>query len=236
MIETVTFGDVVLSDFGRVIDVRRTPAGIQPSLEEVSGRDGSVLKGVRLSQPEVSFLLLTRNVSYTQRRMLVRTLSPLLLVQEVQPLAFESDEGLYYRAMLSERPDFSEYVNAGTMRMKFWVDGVAMYGRTMTAQMTGTTTIKVRGTYPTPLRISGTATPSNGYLSVRLDDRDQLSVPLSGTSSVDIDSGARTCKVAGVTSQITLDSDWLVLDAGEHTLRYNAGSGTLTLEWTERWL
>lgn len=236
MIETVTFGDLVLSDYGEVVDVRRTPAGIELSTEQVAGRDGDVLKGARLKQPEVSCLLVAKHVGVQRRRRLVRLLSPLLLATEFQRLAFSSDEGLYYRAILSQGPELSEYVNAGTLRLTFMVDGAAMYGDTVSKPMSGTTAIRVNGTYPTPLRISGSATPSGGYFAVRLDGADFARVAMSAAGAIDIDSGARTCKVAGVTKQLTLDSDWLVLEAGNHTLTFDAGSGDLTLEWTERWL
>lgn len=236
MIETVEFGDLVLSDFGEVIDVQRTMAGIEPTVEAVSGRDGDALRGVRLTQPEVSVLLVARFSGMQLRRRLVRELSPRLLSKEFQRLAFASDEGLYYKAVLAERPDLSEFVNAGTLRLKFLVDGSAMYGKTRTKSMTTTTTIEVGGTYPTPLKISGTASPSNGHLSVSMDGMDFVKVPMSGSATVEIDCGRRTCKVAGVTKQVTLDSDWLVPDAGSHTLAFASGSGTLTVEWTERWL
>ena len=236
MMETVTFGDCVLSDFGIVTDIRRSTAGIEPVIESVSGRDGGVVRGVRLTQPEVSCLLVAKHVGMHDRRRMVRLLSPKLLGKELQTLSFSSDEGLTYRAMLSQRPDFSEYVNAGTMRLTFFVDGAHMEGRTVGVDVSGTTRINVEGTYPTPLRISGTATPSNGYFGIRMDDGDFIHVKMDDAASVEIDCEARTCKVAGVTRQITLDSDWLVPEPAEHTLSFDNGSGSLRVEWTERWL
>lgn len=236
MIEHVTYGGTDLSELCIVAGVERTFPSVEASTTDVSGRDGVVLTGVRLKPPEVKVTLVLKDMDRRTMRGAVRMLSTVLMNKEPQRLEVESDGGLWCTAIVSGRPDLRELVNSGSVTVTFLVTETAMRGRHVSIQTSGTKTFRIDGTYPTKLRVSGTVTPSSGQFGVRLDGQDFMRVEMSGRAAVVMDSETRTCTVAGVTKQLTLQSDWLEPDTGEHTLTFDAGSGTITVEWDERWL
>lgn len=236
MAEVVTFGDCTLNDYGIVVGVQRNMPGVELTMEQIAGRDGDVFKSARLVQPDISVLLVLRNVDAAGIREVIRDLSAEVLGTEPKALSFSSDDGLYYMAVLTDFPEVQEMVNAGSIKLTFKPVTPYLYGDTKTVSMSGTKNIQVSGSYRTPIRAYGTATPANGYFGIRVDDGDYVHVAMSGAGAVDIDSENRTCSVLGNTKQPTLDSDWLEVDAGPHVVTFDNGSGSLTLEWTERWL
>ena len=58
----------------------------------------------------------------------------------------------------------------------------------------------------------------------------------SSTRRVEIDGTARIAKVSGALDMITLDSVWLELAPGSHTLVMDKGTGSAVVTWRERWL
>lgn len=237
MIDVMTFGGKPISDAFQVIDVQRSMAGIDIKKASVSGMDGMILDRATLSSPTVEVKLLVKNADVGERRERVRELSSMLLTKEPSKLAFASDGGLYYkRAIVNGVPKVDEAITSMLVTVTFAVSEAAMYGKHVKRSMSGTTSVKVSGTYPTAVYMSGTATPNSGIWGVRVDNGDFVHLELSGSRQVIIDSAERVCKVAGATSQITLDSDWIELEAGTHSFAFDNGSGSMTLEWDERWL
>ena len=72
---------------------------------------------------------------------------------------------------------------------------------------------------------------------VKVDNADFVHVATGSSSSrkVEIDSEKRICKVANAIALPTLDSDWIVLEPGAHTVAMDNGTGAATLSWVERW-
>ena len=116
-----------------------------------------------------------------------------------------------------------------------------MYGarRAVTIPSGGVANIYVGGTYPTLLAISAAAAVRSGNLwGIRLDDGkySNVTIPTANATAVIIDAETREVLVGGVPSMITLSSDWLELEPGEHKLEMTQGTGAATATWVERWL
>ena len=115
-----------------------------------------------------------------------------------------------------------------------------MYGdtHTVTVPSAGSVSFIVKGSYPTAPTIHAQSAnvSSSTVWGLRLDETDFIHVQLSEASEVAIDCDKRTCLVGSDVKLPTLDSDWIHLTNGHHTLRNDQGTGACTVTWTERWL
>lgn len=234
------FNGTVLTASYKVASERGVPKP-RVSTQEVPGLDGYFAMGTDFEPPEVVLYVYATGMGRAERREAAHDLMKKLLVRDFKRLEFGDDGGRYYMAQPSGDLDFHEFVRSGSLTVPMLVRDAAMYGATRSASVgTSATTVQVGGNYPArPVVVSSTATKSSSNLwGVRVDGGDFVRVPLtsSGSASVTIDCAARTARVAGVTSMVTLDSDWLELSPGSRTVVIDQGGGTATMTWTERWL
>lgn len=116
-----------------------------------------------------------------------------------------------------------------------------LYGAQRTLTMTGATTIAVGGDCPTMPIVScpeAIRRTNDDLWGLSLDGGAtemyvKVGTPLA--TSVSIDCEAKAVTVGTDHSMITLESDWLVLTPGTHTVAFGAGSGTTTITWREMW-
>ena len=242
MMEIVTFGGNVLSDYYPVIGEQRPLAGKTNEFQTVAGSDGAKFTGSTLGQCRLSMRMLVLDRSKSGMRDAMRTIMPLLQSDGPQQLSFSSDDGLYYMAVLDGEQPFAEYIRNGYLQVNFVTDGPAMYGetKTVTVPSGGTATIYVGGTYPTYVRVEGNVSgdATSHMWGVRLDEGDYMHIVTQTTEArnVVIDSGEGVGYVQDTFTLPTMDSDWFVLKAGVHTIRNDVGSGACTVTWQERWL
>lgn len=229
------------------LDVAGFEVGALPQIavdaREVSGRDGTAFMGTTLAP-----LLLT-----VEARLAANTIEPseiqrewarvASLLRTAEPAPLSVSPGIYRMAVLSDETPLEFQTYSATAKLQFYCPDPVAYGATRAVEVPsgGSATFVVSGTYPTRPAISAPAAVRDASAlawQLRLDDGDYLRVE-TGTGlpcAVELDCRARTCKVAGATRLPTLDSDWLVLEPGEHTVANDLGTGACTLTYAERWL
>lgn len=240
--EQLVLDGVDLSDSYEVVGIKRPMPSTVPSLENVPGLDGYAFAGAELQPQPIQFTLVSKAMGYAERRRDMRQLAAVLCMEEPVRVYFGNDEGLYYEAIVSEPPDFQEFVTFGALTVTMQPLHAAMYGdtHTLTVPSGGSITFNVRGTYPAKPAISVTAVrdPSSLVWGLRLDEGDFIHVATGNAAGrkVAIDCGARILTVSGNAALPTLDSDWLELEPGQHTLTMDNGTGDATVTWQDRWL
>ena len=132
-------------------------------------------------------------------------------------------------------------INGEIAQLTFTVTNPIAYGRerTITVPSGGSVIFIVDGTAPTRPRIAASATrsASSQVWGLRLDEGDYLHVEtgVSSACAVAIDCEERTLRINNNPAIPTLDSDWLELSPGEHTIRMDNGVGAATITYYERW-
>ncbi|MBR0403778.1 MAG: phage tail family protein [Eggerthellaceae bacterium] len=137
-----------------------------------------------------------------------------------------------------------EYANySATGELTFLCADPVAYGREreITVPSGGSVTFHVDGTYPTAPTIAAASAVRDGTALVwrlRLDGGAYIAVETGSASArkVDADCARRVCKVADAVKLPTLESDWIVLEPGSHTLQMDKGTGAATVTYRERWL
>lgn len=236
MMEQVWYGDVELSSILRVAWVSRKHPKMQYDRTEVPSFDGYVIGDVTYLPAAVTIRFMVDYEDTGMRRDAARMVAAALMSKEPKRLEISSDNGLWCMAIVDGQPDYTELITKGSLKVSFMPMEAAMYGQRNSVAVASSTTFLIGGTYPTALRVSGTATPANGLFGIRADGMDYQHVSMQVQSSIVIDSGERYVTVGGDAKSMTLDSDWLVLDVGPHTVEIDNGSGNLTVEWYERWI
>lgn len=234
----VVFDGHYLSDAFAVCDVFRPLMG-QPDVaaRDVPGRSGSIVLGTRRAAPEVSITLSAIRSSPEDMRRDMRALAGWLAVDEPKRLEFSDEPGLYRMAIPSAVGDLETLglVN-GRVEVTFTVPDACMHGsrRTYRSSTTGACTVNVGGTLPAPVLIE--AASASGDFAVKDEAGSGPSVAVGAAAkALAIDSEAGTATVGGSAAMIALDSDWLVLAPGRHTLRRTGGAGEFTATFEERW-
>ena len=213
-----------------------------PYLVTVQGRDGQAVRGAVLGAGSVSVELSKHGGTEDARRAAVSTLWQMMNTDEAKQLRIDSVSGPYYMAIPSGGGDMTFYIEAESIPVQFALVEPARYGATRSATLSGSAaqTITIDGTYATWLKIESTDAVRNvsGLWGVRVDDQKFVcvEVPTSTASAVTIDCGAHLAEINGAAVLVTLQSDWLKLEPGEHTIKIDKGSGTATVTWTEMWL
>lgn len=222
-------------------DPKITILNAKPVTREVNGRDGASFVGLTYGTSSVAFTIAALGDAES-RRVALSTLGGWLKVDGPKPLHLPDTPDRYYLAVPSGALDLKRLIDGETTTVTFSLTDPVAYGDSHTAALAsgGIATINVSGTAPTYLNVvadSAVRNSSSLVWGVRVDSQDYVHVA-TGTSSpckVEIDSGERVCKVANAVTLPTLDSDWLKLEPGAHTVAMDYGTGAATLSWTERW-
>lgn len=234
---TVVYDGHTLNDLFTVVDVARPLMGAPtPATVEVQGRDGVVFTGTTLSSYTVSVTLVALGETAEGMREAMRRLASWLAVDEPCALSFSDEPALYRLAIPSDVGDLETLgVVNGQAEVTFTVCDPWLYGQTQAFASTGgVATFTVGGTLPTPVKL--TCPAASGTYTVTDESGNYSSVAVGSTAkALAIDAGQGTVTVGGAASIMTLQSDWLILDPGTHTLKRTSGSGEFMAAYTERW-
>lgn len=238
---SVKFDGHALDDYFSISELVRGKPPAKVETVAVPGRNGLVVTGRTFDAMTVSMTLTAWGYDRQRMRDAFTELWRWLDVDEPRRLEFGDDSGRYYLAIPSDGGDVAEWINAGSASVQFLIPDPIMYGtkRSVTIPSGGVANIYVGGTYPTLLAISAAAAVRSGTLwGIRLDDGkySNVTIPTANATAVIIDAETREVLVGGVPSMITLSSDWLELEPGEHKLEMTQGTGAATATWVERWL
>lgn len=213
----------------------------KPDLREVSGRNGAAFVGLTYGTSTVSFVIAAQG-SASERRAAFSTLGKWLDVDEPKRLVLPDTPDRYYLAVPSGPLELSRALGTETATVTFELTDPVAYGtyKTESLESGGSKSITVGGTARTFLRVvanSAVRNSSSLVWGVKVDDADFVHVATGSSSSrkVEIDSQNRTCKVANALALPTLDSTWLELAPGSHTVVMDNGTGAAVLYWYERW-
>lgn len=206
-----------------------------------NSRNGSIVIGSTWADSTVSFTVAAIGTA-EERRNAFSTLGMWFDVDEPKKLCLPDTPGRYYLAVPDGVIELNRHIGAETAKVTFALTDPIAYGRemTLTVPSGGSISFNVGGTYRARPRITASAVrdSSSQVWGLKLDNADFVHVVTGSASarSVDIDCDGRTCIVNSSTSMITLDSDWLELAPGTHTLVMDKGTGAATVKYRERWL
>lgn len=222
-------------------DPQITILDAQSDTREISGRNGAAFVGMKYGAATVAFSLAVLGDAET-RRVALSTLGQWLKVDEPKPLYLPDTPDRYYLAVPDGALDMTRCIDAETTVITFKLTDPVAYGATQTAALPsgGSVTVNIGGTAPTCVDVvadSAYRDSSALVWGVMVDDADYAHVATGSDSArkVEIYSDDRVCKVQNAVSMITLDSDWLILEPGTHTIEMQYGTGAATLSWSERW-
>lgn len=208
--------------------------------DEADNRNGSAVLGRTWGNGNVTFSIGVHGSAH-ERRDRLSTLAAWLDVDTEKPLVLPDTPERYYMAMPDGDVTPDRYIDGEIAQLTFKLVDPIAYGRerTVTVPSGGSVEFTVGGTSPTAPLITASAVrnASSQVWGLRLDEGDFVHVATGAAAAraVEIDCGARTLTVTGAVSVPTLDSDWLVLKPGKHTLRMDNGTGAATVTFRERW-
>ena len=210
-------------------------------VRDISGRNGSAFVGMTYGVATVAFTIAALGDA-SERRAAFSTLGQWLMVDEPKALYLPDTPDRYYLAVPNGALDLTRAIRGEYAQLTFTLVDPVAYGSSKTASLPsgGSVSITVNGTAPTYLNVvanSAVRNSSSLVWGVRVDGVDYVHVATGSSSSrkVEIYSQDRICKLANALILPTLDSDWLVLAPGTHTLNMDNGTGAATLSWIERW-
>ena len=222
-------------------DPQITILNAKPDTREVSGRNGAAFIGLTYDASTVAFTIAAFG-NAEARRNAFSQLGTWLMVDEPKPLYLPDTPDRYYLAVPDAGLDLTRGIGGEMAQVTFTlVDPVAYgYEKTATLPSGGSASINVNGTAPTYLNVVAASAVRNSSAQVwgvKVDNTDYIHVATGSSSSrkVEIYSEERICKVADALTLPTLDSDWLKLEPGIHTVAMDYGTGAATLSWVERW-
>ena len=240
--QTVIFDGHRLNDRFYVGECDIALPAFSPRVEDQEMMDGSRVRGMRLGSPEIAIQLTTRPVNGEAPRDALSDLMAWLHVDGPRKLSLSGDRGLWRMCVPNGAPAIEDLKWQDRLTIRFVQVEPALYGskRKVNVPSGGTVQFVVGGDYKTKPTISSNAVYRNSssqQWGVRLDEGDMMrvKVPVASASTVVMDCDARTCKVNGATTTITLTSDWFELEPGAHAIRNDQGTGACTVSWYERW-
>lgn len=222
-------------------DPQITILNAKPDTREVSGRNGAAFVGMTYDVSTVAFTIAALGDAET-RRVALSTLGKWLMVDEPKPLYLPDTPDRYYLAIPGAGLELTRGIGGEMAQVTFTLVDPVAYGDTQIASLPsgGSVSVNVNGTAPTYLNVVAASAVRNSSAQVwgvKVDNADYVHVATGSSSArkVEIYSDERICKVQDDLTLPTLDSDWLKLEPGTHTIAMDYGTGAATLSWVERW-
>ena len=236
--QTITIGGHRLNDLFWVSDFQAGVPEFAPyTVELISG--GVASNSMRRGTTEVTIGLVV--LPGHDARQAISTLLSWLDVDGPLWLSSSDFGGHAMRVVAEGSPVIIEDEYGDVLTLELLQVDPYLYGEQRTLTMAGTTTVTVGGDRPTLPVVTCAAAKrraTDDLWGLSLDGGETEMYVKVGTpiaTGVSIDCATKSVTVDNAQSMITLDSDWLELTPGTHTIAFGAGSGTTTITWREMW-
>lgn len=226
-------------------DPQMTILNATPNTVDLVGRNGSAFIGMKYGNSTVTFTVVASGTAL-ERRNAFSTLGAWLDVTEPKRLVLPDTPDRYYLAVPSGGVELQRALNGEAAQLVFELVDPVAYGineNSVFSYNNSSITITVGGTAATDINIR----TSTGYWSrpdattglwgfaTESGEFSHLAIGTTGDISGSINSEQRRCTVNANPRTLTLDSVWLRLAPGEHTITRDYGSGRFTVSWHDRW-
>lgn len=241
----VTFNGTNLTDLYRVSDLRTSLLPRNVGTLEVPGMDGAAFTGVTMAPRTITLTLTVREDTAIAREEAARTLAATLAVDEPKRLHVSTYGVPYWMAIPTQESDAARYLNATSFDVDFIAPDPVMYGMGRIAAGSSSPSFTVGGTYPTAIGVSvpRATGDANGIWRARFDTGEYIQVDLgdSAEHAIRYMADERTLTVDGENVMLPMETDWAILEPGDHRLTIEAGGAAggmiaVNVSYTERWL
>ena len=222
-------------DFGdrlRVNPTRAVLPQIEVSPEEVSGRHGAVVTGVRMQPLTISVDVLLRGGAGESLMDVVREeIAPYLYSEEPKPLVLPDEPDRYYLAVFRGKSELDRPLFGAKTSFEFYCADPIAYGEHHSETVPATVTVGGRApSWPTV-----EAVPPEGLAVWRVTVNDDQFVEVianfDGEARLVIDMEHEAVTYGGQTAEVSIYSDFFQIE-GEAVI---SATSEATVEWDERW-
>lgn len=213
----------------------------QPNFAK-SSVNGSVFTGMKYGMSTVSFTIAATG-TVSERHQKFSTLGAWLYVDSPKMLILPDTPDRYYHAVSQGALDVQRCFDGDYATLTFELTESMAYAisEESTPSENGKATFTIGGTAPTYVRVSSSEATPDEYESLWGVIADlttssygpDVNGKISGQTVI-IDSENRTF-YNGYYTQPNLESDWLLLTPGKHTVTRNFGGGEFRVWWRNRW-
>lgn len=234
----VVYNGHYLNELFIIEDIKRAASGaFSPETADVAGRDGAMWRGTKREPVELTLELVACGDDYAEVLGKVRTLASWLDVDEPARLVIGDERGLWRMAAPTGQTQLDRIgVNAARVAVDMVCVDACLHGPgASVTSSSGTATLHIDGTLPAPVRIEAASAKNNFTITDQTAGGFVKLAVGSTARAVVIDSEKRAATIAGTLAMPTLDSDWLVLAPGTHTLARTSGTGEFTASYESRW-
>lgn len=220
----------------------------QPELNDVASRNGALLLGSKIGTSTVAFTIVATGTA-SERRDKFSTLGGWLMVDVPKKLILPDTPDRYYAAVPQGALDLQRGFDGEYAVLTFTLTDPIAYSTTVNTvtSINGSATVTVNGTAPAYFTVAH----ASNYVTVSDTEDYKWGIGLSGHNDklisrravtgssgnvqLEIDVEKRTFKLAGVTSVVSLDSSWFMLEPGTNTITRLYGSREFKVKWRDRW-
>jgi len=234
---TIAIDGHVLNEHYAISGIHRPWPQVSANTEEVDGRDGDVLRGLKLGTRGLSFTLWAFDADHERLRESFAWLMELLTETAEHELVFGDEGGRVRTVTLADyEPAYDEYAERASLQLDFTMHDPRLRmptTRELAIPSGGTASFFVGHARPrlTLTAASAVRNSSTRLWGVTFDDQVHLRVelPTASATSVAVDCANRKVAIGGATGTIELESDWPRLVRGMHVVRMTQGAGAAKL-------
>ena len=234
--DSIIFNGVDLSKLVFCKVQRPVLAPIEVTSEEINGGNGAVYKGSRRASYDLPVDIWIRTEDRRAVADLRHKLAAALWTDEPKPLYLPDDPTRYLLAVVSGSTDIDKISDdCPSATITFKIVDPDYYGRKRRVEFTGETALSSGGNIDAHFKATVKGASGDRFRLTNLDTAEFVEVvgKLTGDSVIRIDTGLERATVNNRTAQVSIDSDFFKL--GQRS-RIRASSGSVLIEWSERWL
>ena len=211
-------------------------ATVDATFEDVPGGHGERLKNARRAGYDLEVEVWLRAERRREVAEARHRLAAMLWSDEPAPLYLPDDPTRHLMAIVTGDTDLGEICDGcPTATVKFHVTDPDYRGQARRIDFTGAASFSVGGTLPAPVKATARPGACDSWRLTNQDTGEYVEVmgPIAADSVVRLDMEAERATLGGKTAQVSILSDFFTVAGRAHL---KASSGTVTVEWEERWL
>lgn len=234
--DSIIFNGVDLSKIVFCKVQRPVLAPVEVTSEEICGGNGAVYKSSRRASYDLPVDIWIRAEDRRAVADLRHKLASVLWTDEPKPLYLPDDPTRYLLAVVSGSTDIDKISDdCPSATITFKIVDPDYYGRNRRVEFSGDASVSSGGNVDAHFRATVRGATGDRFRLTNLDTSEFVEVlgALTSDSVIRIDTSIERATINNQTAQVSIDSDFFKL--GKRS-RLRASSGSVLVEWSERWL